>query len=182
MALTLPQLQEFLRAVEVEASLYNLTLNKEKTELLVRTRTDPTIHFANGDPVPTTLESKYLGTLISWTTPPKIALKHRIDLANASFSKLHHVWCSKLPWRVKSRIFHSSILPALLYALDTCPLDKQHFRTLEGHYFRLLRRALKIKASYYSRSQISGYGRPPKGRSYHHNIFFLSSLNCLSKP
>ena len=151
MALTLPQLQEFLRAVEVEASLYNLTLNKEKTELLVRTRTDPAIHFANGDPVPTTLESKYLGTLISWTTPPKIALKHRIDLANASFSKLHHVWCSKLPWRVKSRIFHSSILPALLYALDTCPLDKQHFRTLEGHYFRLLRRALKIKASYYSR-------------------------------
>ena len=52
---------------------------------------------------------------------------------------------------MKSRIFHSSILPALLYALDTCPLDKQHFRTLEGHYFRLLRRALKIKASYYSR-------------------------------
>ena len=30
-------------------------------------------------------------------------------------------------------------------------MDKQHFCTLEGHYFRLLRRALKIKASYYSR-------------------------------
>ena len=84
-----------------------------------------------------------------------MAIKHRVELANASFSKLHHIWCSKLPWKTKSRIFHSSIVPALLCALDTCPLDKPHHRTLEGHYFRVLRRALKIKASCYSR--ISNY-------------------------
>ena len=61
------------------------------------------------------------------------------------------MWCSKLPWKTKSRIFHSSIAPTLLYGLDTCSFDKSHHKTLEGHYFRLLRRALKIKASYYSR-------------------------------
>ena len=151
LAITLEQLQEFLHAVEVEATLYNLSLNKEKTELLVKNNAGHTIPFANGDPVPTTTEAKYLGSLISWTTPPKTALKHRADLAKASFSKLHHVWCSKLPWKTKSRIFHSSIAPTLLYGLDTCSFDKSHHKTLEGHYFSLLRRALKIKASYYSR-------------------------------
>ena len=105
--------------------------------------------------MPTTLETKYLGSLISWTTPPKIAIKHRVDLANASFLKIHDVGHSKLPRKTKSRVYHSSIVPALTYALDTCPLDKHQYRTLEGHYFRRLRRALKIKASYYSR--ISNY-------------------------
>ena len=151
MAVTLEQLQELLRAVEVEASLYNMLLNKDKIELLVNSLTDPAITFANGDPVPKAREIKYLGTMISWTTPPKTAIKHRVAVANASFSKLHHVWCRKLPWKAKSRIFHSSIVPSLEYSLETCPFDKSHHRTLEGHYFRLLRRSLKIKASYYSR-------------------------------
>ena len=155
MAVTLGQLQEFLHAVEVEASLYNMMLNKDKTELLVRSLTDPTIAFANGDPAPKSQETKYLGTMILWTTPPKTAIKHRVAIANASFSKLHHIWCSKLPWKSKSRIFQSSIVPALEYSLETCPFDKSHHKKLEGHYFRLLRRSLKIKASYYSR--ISNY-------------------------
>ena len=155
MAVTLGQLQEFLHAVEVEASLYNMMLNKDKTELLVRSLTDPTITFANGDPVPKSQDIKYLGTMISWTTPPKTAIKHRVAIANASFAKLHHIWCSKLPWKSKSRIFQSSIVPSLEYSLETCPFDKSHHKTLEGHYFRLLRRSLKIKASYYSR--ISNY-------------------------
>ena len=132
-----------------------MLLNKDKTELLVRSPTDPTITFANGDPVPKSPAIRYLGTMISWTTPPKTAIKHRVAMANASFSKLHHVWCSKLPWKSKSRIFHSSIVPSLEYSLETCPFDKSHHRSLEGHYFRLLRTSLKIKASYYSR--ISNY-------------------------
>ena len=141
MAVTLEQLQEFLHAVEVEASLYSMMLNKDKTELLVSSPTDPTITFANGDPVPRSQEIKYLGTMISWTTPPKTAI--------------NHVWCSKLPWKSKSRIFQSSIVPSVEYSLETCPFYKSHHKTLEGHYFRLLRRSLKIKASYYSR--ISNY-------------------------
>ena len=151
MAVTFEQLQEILHAVEVEASLCYLLLNKDKTELLVKSFTNPTITFANGDPVPKTQEIKYLGTMIFWTTPPKTAIKHRVAMANASFSKLHQVWCSKLPWKAKSRIFHSSIVPSLEYSLETCPFDKSHRRTLEGHYFRLFRRSLKIQASFYSR-------------------------------
>ena len=52
-------------------------------------------------------------------------------------------------------VYSASIVPTLLYALDTCPLDKTQYKSLEGHYFRLLRRTLKNKVSYYSR--ISNY-------------------------
>ena len=61
LAIALSQSQKFLHAVEVEATLYNLSLNKDS--------------FANGDPVPTTPEAKYLCPLISCATPPKISPK-----------------------------------------------------------------------------------------------------------
>ena len=152
MAVSLPQLQSFLRAVQVEAALYGLELNTQKTELLVSPADNRTISLANGDPVPTTETSKYLGSHISWTTPPKVALKFRMDKAEAAFSKLHHVWCSRLPWQSKSVIFHASILPVLTFGLDLCSLEKQHYKKIESLYFRHLRRALSIKASYYSKS------------------------------
>ena len=151
MALSLEQLEAFLHAVQVEATLYGLELNKDKTELLRHPDCNATISFANGDPVNTTTTAKYLGSHISWTTPPKIAIKFRKEKAEAAFSKLHHVWCSRLPWKAKSTIFHSSIVPVYTFGLDLCSLDKQHFKTIEAWYFRHLRRALSIKASYYSR-------------------------------
>ena len=152
MAVSIPQLENFLHAVQVEATLYGLRLNTDKTELLVRKDYPaPQLSFVNGDPVPTTQEAKYLGSKITWTTPPKAAIKFRKDKAEAAFSKLYHVWCSKLPWKAKSIIFHSTIVPVLLYGLDICSLDKQHYKTIEAWYFRFLRRALSIKHSYYSR-------------------------------
>ena len=151
MALFLEQLESFLHAVQVEATLYGLELNTEKTELLRHPDNNSTITFANGDPVSTTNTAKYLGSHISWTTPPKIAIKFRKEKTEAAFSKLHHVWCSRLPWKSKCTIFHSSVVPVFTYGLDLCSLDKQHYRTIEAWYFRHLRRALSIKASYYSR-------------------------------
>ena len=152
MAVSIPQLESFLHAVQVEATLYGLQLNTDKTELLIRKdHPAPQLSFANGDPVPVTYEAKYLGSKITWTTPPKATLKFRKDKAEAAFSKLYHVWCSKLPWKAKSIIFLSTIVPVLLYGLDVCSLDKQHYKTIEAWYFRFLRRALSIKHSYYSR-------------------------------
>ena len=97
------------------------------------------------------LKQSILGSKITWTTPPKAAIKFRKEKAEAAFAKIYHVWCSKLPWRAKSVIFHSTIVPVLLYGLDLCSLDKQHFKTIGAWYFRFLRRALSIKHSYYSR-------------------------------
>ena len=95
--------------------------------------------------------AKYLGSHINWTTPPKIAIKFRKEKAEAAFSKLRHVWCSVLPWKSKSTIFHSFVVPVFTYGLDLCFLDKQHYRSIEAWFFRHFRRALSIKASYYAR-------------------------------
>ena len=73
MAVSIPQLESFLHSVQVEATLDGLQFNTEKTELLVHPDYPaPTVVFANGDPVPVT---KYLGSKITWATPPKATLQ-----------------------------------------------------------------------------------------------------------
>ena len=145
------QLEDMLCSVQVEASLYGLSLNFDKTELLRHPNHPATIKFANGRNVPVTESVKYLGSQVTWEKPTKAALQARAQQAHVSFLKLQHVWQSKLPWKVKSRIFHSCIVPSYLHGLSTLTLEKTHFKTIDGWYFRYLRRALKIKSSYYSR-------------------------------
>ena len=78
MAVSIPQLESFLHAVPIEATLYGLQLNTDKTELLMHPdHPAPRLNFANGTPVPVTYEAKYLGSKITWTTPPKAAIKSR---------------------------------------------------------------------------------------------------------
>ena len=47
-----PQLQDFLYAVKLEASQYNLTVNKDKMQLIVgqiKSLQDPSIHFTDAN-------------------------------------------------------------------------------------------------------------------------------------
>ena len=77
-AVSIPQIESFLHAVPIEAPLYGLQLNTDKTELLMHPdHPAPRLNFANGTPVPVTYEAKYLGSKITWTTPPKAAIKSR---------------------------------------------------------------------------------------------------------
>ena len=95
-SVTKSQAEELLRAIEVEATLYGLTLNKEKTELLFGYTAPGNVHFADGTIVPTTEEAKYLGTLVSWLQPSKIAIEARKDKAKQAYAKLQPLWRSAL--------------------------------------------------------------------------------------
>jgi hypothetical protein len=71
-ALTTPQLQPILNALEWEAACYGMSLNNSKTELLVEDVTQPSsLTFIDGTPVNTTTQVKYLGSLVSWNNPLK---------------------------------------------------------------------------------------------------------------
>ena len=71
-AVTKPQAEEFLRAIQVESSLYGLALNHTKTEVLTHPQAMPgNIHYVNGDPVENVDEAKYLGTQVAWFKPCK---------------------------------------------------------------------------------------------------------------
>ena len=151
-AVTKPQAQEILKAVQVEASLYGLELNLDKTELLAHPQDpDGYVQFVDGFTVTEVQQSKYLGSSVSWQHASKTAIQQRQSLAHNAYTKLHHLWRSNILVKTKSRIFHSTIVPVLLYGLDTLSLETHHFKSIDGWYFRYPRRAIGIKASYYSR-------------------------------
>ena len=59
-------LEEYLRHLQVEASLYGLVFNLDKTELLVHHLHPPApVHFADNTVVDTNTTVKYLGSQIA---------------------------------------------------------------------------------------------------------------------
>ena len=88
LAVTPPQLAESLQAVQVEATLYNLMLNFDKTEVLQDPNTPPiVIHFADGTPATTVDKVKYLGTTVSWTHTTKQAIEARMQKTHSAYMK-----------------------------------------------------------------------------------------------
>ena len=74
MGVTGSQLEEILRHVQVEATLYGVEPNLDKTELLRHPTHPGQLHYADNSPVPLTEETKYLGSQVAWEKaqqPPK---------------------------------------------------------------------------------------------------------------
>ena len=144
--------EDYLKNVQVEASLYGLQLNLTKTEYLPFPEHAATpLCFSNGEAVPHSDKCKYLGTQISWDDPTKTAINHRIQLAKAAYSKLAPFWRSKVPLSVKLRVFESNVVSVATYSLATLTLEDKHLKQIDSWYFHYLRRVVGIKASYYSR-------------------------------
>ena len=144
--------EDYLKNVQVEASLYGLQLNLTKTEYLPFPGHAATpLCFSNGEAVPQSDKCKYLGTQVSWDDPTKTAINHRIQLAKAAYSKLAPFWRSKVPLSVKLRVFESNIVSVATYSLATLTLEDKHLKQIDSWYFNYLRRVVGIKASYYSR-------------------------------
>ena len=156
LALTTSQLQSLLQSVQSAASPYGLALNSQKTELLLHPlHPNPMVYFTDGSQVPVKDSIKYLGTQVTWPKPTNHAIAARKQKAHIAYVALQNVWRSQLPVNTRVRLFHSYILPVLLYGLASCTLEKHHHRTLDAWYFKYLRRVVGIKASYFS--HISNY-------------------------
>ena len=113
--------------------------------------TNPLIKFRNGAIVPTTIQIKYLGSMISWDNSVATSLKQRTALAEVAYKQLRLVWNSSMPRKHKLFIFQSVFVSTLVYSLDALTLTPKHLHRIDGVYFRFLRRIVGIKASYYSR-------------------------------
>ena len=146
MSVTTSQIQEILCSLQVEATLYT-----ETTEILVHPNApDPDVRFVDGTKVNTVYCAKYLGTQVAWEHTTKYAMEARKTKAHAAHMKLQNLWRSRLRWRAKARPFHSYLVSVLIYGLDSLTLEDKHLRSIDGWYFQYLRRAMSIKASYYS--------------------------------
>ena len=70
MALTTPQLQSMLSALESVAQEYGMKLNHTKTEIPQHPKSNHTaLKFLDGSTVPTVTQVKYLGSRLSWNNP-----------------------------------------------------------------------------------------------------------------
>ena len=145
-------LQSILSALESVAQEYGMKLNHTKTEVLEHPKSDHTaLKFLDGSTVPTVTQVKYLGSRISWENLFHSAFYHRLGLTQESFKKLRLVWNSSLPRSTKVRIYHSAMVPVLLYGLDSLTLTDKLLKKIDGQYYMFLRRSIGVKASYYSR-------------------------------
>ena len=93
-------------------------------------------------------------------------------------------YCTRLPIRVKLRIFQSVVVSTLIYSLDSLTMLPKHFTSLNSIYFRLLRRVVGVKAAYISRvSNITVWelaGRPTTPAQLILQQQIKSLLTCLA--
>ena len=186
-AVTSSALEEYLKCVQVEASLYGLTLNLTKTEHLTHPKTPATpLEFADGSTVPSAAECKYLGSQVTWEKPTLTAIQHRINLAHVAFIKLSPFWRSRVPNAVKVRIFQSNVIPVLTYGLSSLTMEDKHFAKIDSWFYRYLRRAIGVKASYYSRITNRNVweraGRPTLPSQSVLSLQFRQLIECLATP
>ena len=127
-----------------------MLLNPVKTEHLPHPQATPQIlHFAKGDPVPTSRIIQISRHTSLMGQPFKIAMEDRNSKAQTPCMKLQQLWRGKLNTRAKGQnFFHSTIVPALPYGLETLPLELRHFKTTDAWHHKFLR---GVKALYYSR-------------------------------
>ena len=151
MGLTIPQLQNMLTGLETEAQKYGMTLNESKTELLSSLEHPQPLKFLSGSRVEVVSSVKYLGSLISWHKPFETAFHHRLGVAETAYKKMRLVWNCNMPRSRKIKLFMSTFVPCLTYGLDALTLTDKQLKKIDGQFCRFLRRAIGIKASYYSR-------------------------------
>ena len=152
LALTTDQLHAFRTRLEHIAAEYGMTLNHQKTELLPHPKlAHSSLRFKDGSPVQSTPQVKYLGSLISWEKPFEQAFYHRLDLAEEAFEKSRLVSNSSKSRKSTVHILQATFVPTLTDGLDPLTLTEKHLKRIDGQFYRFLRRAIGIKASYYSR-------------------------------
>ena len=153
------QAQEALSALEREASRVGLVCNAKKTELQAFNQSGPlNVTSISGETIKEVDNFKYLG---AWTASSEADIKVRKAMAWSACNKLDKIWSSKLPRRIKTRLFMATVESVLLYGSETWTLTKTMSKRIDGCYTRLLRKALNVSwRDHQTNEQL--YGELPK--------------------
>ena len=139
---TVEQAQELLLALEQHAAKVGLKINVKKTQYMTFNQiSNHPLCTSSGRQLQQVHDFKYLGAWIASTTQD---FHVRKGLAWKSINKLHQIWKSSLPRKLKIQVFQTLIEPVFLYGSETWTLTKQLEKSVDGCYTRLLRAALNI--------------------------------------
>ena len=73
------------------SSEYGMALNRSKCEALT-IGDEETLFFSNGDPIPNSDNTVYLGASLNTSVEPHIELNKRIKSARYTWARLHAFW------------------------------------------------------------------------------------------
>ena len=110
------QAQEILHQLENNAKNVGLICNADKTELQAFNQDQQVnIRTLEGEPIKVVPNFKYLG---AWTESTQKDINVRKALAWSACHKLKKIWKSKLPRKLKIRLFLATVESVFLYTAD----------------------------------------------------------------
>ena len=144
------QLQSLLTALHHNASRWGLSINANKTHTMVLdgmhdppATAPPPFITLNGSLLANVLTTKYLGSWVSSDCTITSAVNTNIHKAKGAFHHLHHIWRNKhLSPLSKVHIFNLTVMPILLYAVESWPATSAVNHRLASTFHSFLRQAL----------------------------------------
>ena len=136
------QAQEVLSILENEAAKVGLYCNSDKTKYQAFNQDHDQHHCLvtnDGEDLKEVKNFKYLG---SWMESSEKDI--RKALAWSAYHKLRKIWSSKLPRKLKVRLFIATVESVLLYGAETWTLAQKLQKKLDGCYTRMLRMAMNV--------------------------------------
>jgi len=147
-------LRAMLHCVQVQAQMYGLTLNFDKTFLLrigaARLLPPPSLRAVSGELVSEKDTGKTLGFLVGAKDTTKLTVQNKVRDVHFTMKQFKFIWQSTISIKKKIDKFHSLVV-SKTWGVHLLPLVKRDFRKLEAAYVRCVRRILGIKAAYISR-------------------------------
>ena len=144
-------MNRFIAKIESQAAYYGLQFNKQKcVSLTINSANQP--HFANGEKVPASQSTIYLGANINTKDDPKQDINQRLRGCFAILNRLNFFWQkSNCPTRFKLSVFDAVIRSKLVYSLECVQMSAELFKKVDAVQFKGLRRILGLQHTYINR-------------------------------
>jgi hypothetical protein len=146
------RVSQILRGVEVEASKYNLSLNRIKCAAMSFNSARP-VTFSNGEKVQEVSEYTYLGGHISKNMSPAEEIANKLKATWPILRKLDIFWrLARVPkaWKIQA---HQAIIESkLLYGLETVQATNAQLAKLDTFQLKGFRKILGITTTFVNRN------------------------------
>jgi Reverse transcriptase (RNA-dependent DNA polymerase) len=140
-------LQRLLQEVNEKSEKYGLTINLNKTKVMIVTKkinAHVNIKIGNNN-IEQVTSYKYLGTWVQQNWNHRKEILARIEYARAAFIKMKKfLTCPDLNLELRLRFTRCYIFPILLYGVESWTLTKETTNRIQAFEFWIYRRLLRI--------------------------------------
>ena len=150
---TAKQMTDTLALIIDHSDTYNLSLNKEKCQLLVTNDLNCPVYFPDRTLVAKHDSIKYLGVTFHAKLDMGYILRQKLSEAAQTMRILAPLWSdSQITPAWKLTVFNAIIRTRIFYTLETLQITPSQQKKLDTLYYRGLRRILKKPSTYIDRT------------------------------